>query len=749
MMVNDGVQPDKYLGPTILKACSMMERIEAGKMVRGYVVRKGMEEDVFVRNALIDMYANYGDLGYSERVFDTMNERDVVSWTALIVAYTSHGLVDEAIDTFSRMESDGINADLIAWNALVSGFARNGEIDLALRSLEEMQEIGLRPKNGGRINYAENIFVGVKQKSTTIWNEMIAAYPNEGNAGARMELFNSTKEAGPKPDVITYNTILAAYARDGKKNEAYELLNEMFEVGLRPNVVTFNILISGYQKSGLDHEVLKLLQAMQSPHSDSFVSQLMRKLIPPDHVTDSVVVNGALAASTDLGLSRQGKELHGYVVRNNLEYNVYVLSALVDMYSECCDMDSAAEVFWKTENRNTVMWNTTMAGYINKRKPYKAFGLFNMMQNEGLKPSPITFMILMPACGEIGALTLGKELHGCLLKCQFDRSSIHIGSALIDMFAKCGCIWEAKQVFDSQSVKVVIVWNSMILSFSAHRMIENALDLFAQMQMSGGMPDGRTFTALLSACALSGLVEEGWNYFSLMEHIYDIALTLEHYTCMVRILGSIGLLDEAVDFIKKMPFTPDACIWDTQAARALFELELDNASYYILLSNIYASTGLWDSSKSLRSLVKESQSTRIKECSCISIGSRLHSFEGGMVSCSMLDDIMVMWHELADDMRDPVYAGASKPIRVCKNLRMCVDCHTSAKLISKIVEREIFVKDSSFYHYMRNELSNDFSCKKVWFLLFNPNDNKHNLDNNCELMASRTSNEHTYDNDRT
>lgn len=515
----------------------------------------------------------------------------------------------------------------------------------------------------------------------------------------------------------------------------------MFEAGLRPNVGTFNILISGYQQCGLSHEVLKLLQAMQSPHSDSFVSQLTRKLIPPDPVTDPVAVNGALAACAGLGLSRQGKELHGYVVRNNLESNVYVLSALVDMYSKCCDMDSAAEVSWRTENRNTVMWNTLMAGYINKRKPYEAFGLFNMMLNEGLKPSPVTFMMLMPACGEIGALALGKELHGCLLKCRFDGSTIHVGSALIDMYAKCSCIWEAKQVFDSQSVKDVAVWNSMISSFSAHWMTENALDLFAQMQMSGGMPDGRTFTALLSACALSGLVEEGWYYFSLMEHIYGIAPTLEHYTCMVGILGSVGLLDEAVDFIKKMPFTPDACIWVTllrscrthsnprigqQAARALFELEPGNASNYILLSNIYASAGLWDSSKSLRSLVKESQTTRIKECSCIRIGLRLHSLEGGMVSSSMLDDIMVMWHELADDMRDsghfpqdPVYvdekldsfsclhteklaiclgiisAGASKPIRVSKNLRMCVDCHTPAKLISKIVRREIFVKDVS------------------------------------------------------
>ena len=641
MLVNDGMLPDKYLLPTILKACSMMERVEVGKMVHGHAVRKGMDEDVFVLNALIDMYANCGNLRYSERVFDAMNERDVVSWTALIVAYSTHGLLDEAIDAFSRMELDGIKADLISWNALVSAFARNGEIDLALQSLEEMQETGLRPKvntwNGiisgciqnehyqdaldafvkmfwtslvpnvvtfvsilpacagledlnlgkvihgrsiklglsgnthvegslidmywkcGRIDYAESIFVRVNQKSTAIWNEMIAAYMNEGNVGAGMKLFNSMKHAGPKPDVITYNTILAAYARDGKKNEAYELLIEMFEVGLRANVVTFNILISGYQQSGLSHEALKLFHTVQSPCSDSFVSQLMRKLLPPD----PVAVNSALAACADLGLSRQGKELHGHVVRNNLESNVYVSSALIDMYSKCGDMDSAAEVFWRTENGNTVMLNALMAGYINKRKPYEAFDLFNMLLNEGLKPSPVTFMILMPACGEIRALALGRELHGCLLKCQFDESSIHLGSGLIDMYAKCGCIREAKQVFDSQSVKDVALWNSMISSFSSHGMTENALDLFAQMQMSGGVPDGKTFIALLSACAQSGLVDKGWNYFTLMEHTYGIAPTLEHYTCMVGILGSAGLLDEAVEFIKKMPFTPDACLWAT------------------------------------------------------------------------------------------------------------------------------------------------------------------------------------------
>ncbi|KAH9623938.1 hypothetical protein KSS87_009602 [Heliosperma pusillum] len=837
MMVNDGMLPDRFLVPRILKACSAMEVGRVGRMVHGFVLRRGMDEDVFLGNALIDMYANCGDLRSSRTVFDTMSERDVVSWTALVVAYMDRGLVDEAVGMFRRMESDGEQGDLISWNALVFGFAHNGEIELALGTIAEMEQKGLKayvntwngiiagcshsgyyedaidayvklfsssltpntltivsilPACSGledlelgqvihghaiklglcgnihidgsligmywkcdKTDSAESIFLGLKDKNSAICNEMIAAYTGEGNVDAALELFRSMKVVGPKPDEITYNTILAAYIRDDKKSETYELLSEMLEMGLHPNVVTFNIIISGYQQSGHNIEALSFFQAMQSPNSGSVQSVLMRKSIQPNSVT----VTSALAACADLGSLRHGRELHGYVLRNGFESSCFVAGALVDMYSKCYEIDSAAEVFWRTKDKNTIMWNTLIAGYINTGGVFEAFALFDRMLEEKFEPSCVTFNILLSACGEVGALRLGREIHGYLLKRLFDDSSkLFLTSALIDMYAKCGSIREATWVFDLETCKDNAVWNAMILSFSAHGMTKNAVALFEQMETSGIVPDGKTFTALLSACARDGLILQGRKYFTLMSTNFGISPSLEHYTCMVALMGTVGLLDEALEFIREMPFNPDACIWSTllrsckthsnpeigeQAARALFELEPENPSNYILLSNIYASSGLWDSWKDLRKFVNNMKSMTVKECSYISIGSTLHSFARGRVFSPLLNIALDTWHKLAEEMRiaghsvqnpilgtednlDPcscshteklaislgiVSLSNSQPIRVSKNLRMCFDCHKAAKLISKNVGREIFVKDVSFFHHMKNGTC---SCQDRW-----------------------------------
>ena len=837
LMVYEGMLPDKYLVPTILKACSAMQLLRIGKMVHGFVIRKIVDSDVFVGNGLVDLYSNCGYLGSSRNVFDTMQERDVVSWTALISAYMEEGLLDEAIHIFHLMRLDGVKPDLISWSALLSGYARNGEIDLALDTLEEMQEKGLQPRvnswngiisgcvqNGyledaldmfsrmlwfpedpniitiasilpactglkalhlgkavhgialkhgifgnfyvqgslidmyskcGSNDYAEKVFGKAENKNTTMWNEMIAAYVNEGKVENALGLLTLMQKDGWKPDVITYNTILSGHARNGLKTQALELLSEMVQMDLKPNVVSFNVLISGFQQSGLSSEALKVFRIMQLPAGDVNPNEVPDLSTRPNPIT----ITGALAACADLNLLHQGKEIHGYTLRYGFEPNIFVSSALVDMYAKCHDMDSANKVFFRIEGRNTVSWNALMVGYIKNKQPEEALKLFLEMLQEGLAPSSITFKILLPACGDTAAVSFGRGLHGYAAKCQLDGSKNAIASALIDMYTKCGSILEAKSVFDSEVEKDVPLWNAMISAFSVHGMARNAFAVFEQMELLGILPDHITFVALLSACARDGLVEEGWKYFNSMENSYGIAASLEHYTCMVGILGGTGLLNEAHDLIRQMPYPPDACTWATllqacrvhsnpeigeRAAKALFELEPDNATNYMLLSNIYVSSGMWDLAKSLRSYMRGRKLLTIKECSYLTIGSHICAFKGGESCHPEFEEILETWEKLAKKMElsgyfplDPVFENEEKemdpfsclhteklalclgiisssarhPIRVSKNIRMCIDCHTSAKLISRIVGREIFVKDVCFYHHMKDGIC---SCQDRW-----------------------------------
>ncbi|PIA31121.1 hypothetical protein AQUCO_05200011v1 [Aquilegia coerulea] len=812
-------------------------------MVHGYAVRSKLELDLFIGNALIDMYANCGDLGCSRRVFDLMTERDVVTWTAMVSAYMDFGYIDEAMKLFDSMQLNGVKPDVISWNALVSGFAHNGEIDEALRLLDEMRETGLKPGvnswngvisgcvqneffedaidvfghmmcsnenpnavtfacilpacgamgdlrlgksmhtcalkrdllgnifvkgsligmyvNCWRRDLAERVFMEMEVKNTAVMNEMIMAYVNEGNTVEASVLLNSMLTGGLKPDVITYNTLLSGLARKGQKEEAFRLLSDMIQMGLKPNVISVNAVISGFQQCGLTRKALKLFRIMQSPSGiinmvmdDSkacrcFSNQSSTLSIKPDSVTTT----SALAACADLNLLCHGREIHGYILSNGLEPNIFVSSALVDMYAKCHDLNSAVKVFYKIEDKNTVSWNTLMAGLTNNTEAEEALNLFPKMLGDGHEPSSITFMILLSACGYVASLRLGKELHGYILKSGLE-STAAFSSALIDMYAKCGSIIEARLVFDCEAQKDIIVWNALISGYSIHGMAKEAVDVFEHLKSMGVDPDHTTFTALLSAFTREGMLEQGWKYFNCME-TFGIKHNLDHYTCMVRLVGSAGFLKEALDIIERMPHAPDACIWATllkaceiysnseigeRAAKALFELEPSKAPCIILFTNTFSMDELWQSSTNLN---RGCSLSSVKECSSIDVGHTIYTFKEGKSLNPKLKEIMDLWRQLASAMQhlkylplDPVFEDndnlnllscshteklaicfglmtldAKFPIRISKNLLMCIDCHTSVKHISRIKGREIFVKDGGFYHRFKDGRC---SCNDRW-----------------------------------
>ncbi|XP_050377190.1 pentatricopeptide repeat-containing protein At1g19720-like [Argentina anserina] len=567
LMVEEGMVPDVYVVPTLLKACALTKMVGIGKMIHGFVIRNGMDSDVFMGNSLIDFYANCGDLGFAVSVFGAMRERDVVSWTALVSAYMNEGLCDEALEVFSSMKGIGVKRDLISWNALVSGFAQNGEMEMALQYLEAMQEEGLRPRvnswNGvlsgcsqneyfedaldafyrmlcfpeepnfvtiasilpacaglkdlnlgraihgfslkrqlcgntyvegsligmyskcGMKDYAEKVYSTAETKSIGMWNEMIAVYVNSGETEKGIDLLRVMHHNGLKPDVVSYNTILAGHARNGQKNEAYELLREMVRMDLKPNIISFNVLISGFQQFGLSFEALILLWTMQAPSDGCFADFVLPESIQPNSIT----IAGALAACADLKLLSQGKEIHGYMLRRGFEPNVYISSALVDMYSKCLDIVSAAKVFRRIEDRNTVCWNAMIAGHVENMQLNLAVELFREMLEEGLQPSSITLMILLLTCGDMATLRFGRELHGYIIKSQLDHSDSTLASALVGMYSKCGSIKEAKSVFDFEVRKDALLWNAMLSAYSTNGMLNNAIALVGQMELVGVVPE--------------------------------------------------------------------------------------------------------------------------------------------------------------------------------------------------------------------------------------------------------------------
>ncbi|KAL6962081.1 hypothetical protein U1Q18_037036 [Sarracenia purpurea var. burkii] len=407
----------------------------------------------------------------------------VTSWNGFISGCVQNGYFEDALDVFNRMMSFPENPNVVTIVSILPACAAKKDQNLGRaihgyaikRNLHmkihvEGSLIDMYTKCG-RNDYAEKVFARLESKNTAVCNEMISAYVNEEKMDAALGLLRSMKNNGMEPDEITYNTILFGHARNRKKNEAYELLSEMTKMGLKPNTVSFNILISGFQQSGLSYEALKLFRMMQLPSPSWVFIKVPNVSVRPNPVTTT----GALVACADLNLLHQGKEIHGYIIKNHLESNIFVSSALVDMYAKCHDISSATKFFWNIENRNTVSWNSLIAGHINDKNPKEAFELFNAMLVEGHMPSLITFMILLPACSDMAAVSLGRVLHGHILKSRNIEVNNTLASALIDMYSKCGYVLDAKFVFESVGTKDVNLCNAMI---SAYGMANNAAALF-------------------------------------------------------------------------------------------------------------------------------------------------------------------------------------------------------------------------------------------------------------------------------
>eukprot|EP01018_Ginkgo_biloba_P026114 Gb_35645 [translate_table: standard] len=518
----------------------------------------------------------------------------------------------------------------------------------------------------------------------------------------------------------------------------------VFDKFSRRNVFIWTAMISGYIRNGYFREALALYY------------QMRRVGIQPDNYTFSSVIK-ACAMLSDL---QQAMEIHAHIIRIEYEFNISVENALVAMYVQCGRTELARQMFDKMTERDVVSWSGMIAAYNQTKDCNEALKLFGQMQEDAVKPNPVTITSVLPACGHLPALQRGKEIHNYILRSGFDLNEF-VGSALVAMYAQCGSIEDARHVFDKMSKKCVVSWTAMIEGYGMNGYGEDALILFKQMQEAGLKPNYITFVVLLSACSHAGLVAEGWQYFKSMSGDYNITPGGEHYACMVDLLGRAGQLDEAEKFIQNMPLKPIGGVWGAllsacrihcnvelgeRVAQHLFELEPYNAGNFVMLSNIYAAAGRWDAVAKVRNMMRHRGLKKNPGCSWIEIKNNVHSFLAGDRSHPQSNQIYKTLESLAEQMKEAGYVPATNfvlhdveeedkeyflcghseklaiafgflntchgtPIRVTKNLRVCGDCHSAIKYISKIVGREIIVRDVNHFHHFKDGLC---SCGDYW-----------------------------------
>lgn len=765
------------------------------------------DRDVVAWTALISAHADAGELEEAFDLFEEMQESgvrpDMISWNTLVSGFARSGDLVAALHLFDEMRQRGVDPGVNSWNCIISGCVQNALYDEALEVFQEMCEserpdvvtvasilpacAGLQALGIGkqlhsyvlRCGIKINVYVGaslislysecgefddarvvfstIEEKNVNVWNELVQSYIREGRMDKAWEAFDLMQEDGLEPDIVTYNSFIAAYAKVGQNEQAYELFSCMADVGLKPNVVSMNALICGLHRHGLYTDALEAFRYMQRSSDGKAKGWTFLDNCGPIQPTGTTIT-GVLSLLADLKLDRLGKEVHCYALKNGLTSNIYISSKLVDLYGKTGDITSAANVFQRIGNKNVVTWNSLMAAYKHNWKPEVTLKLLGEMLQFNLHPNLVTVHIALMSCGMTMALGYGRELHSYITKCWPGGYPATLASALINMYGKCGNIEDAMLVFRSTVPKDIAVWNAMMSCYLLHRMPRDIIDLFNYLEQSGIQPDHITFILLLSACKQEGLFEEAQSYFYNMEDVYGIKPSLKHYTCMVDIMGSAGLLAESLTLIQKMPLKPDACLWSTvlkacklhsnleigeKAAKALFELEPNNPSNYMVLSNIYADTGLLDATEAVRGAMTEQGLHVERQCSWLYNGTTVHSFEAGNLSHPAIDAILSTWKHLTIRMEQSGYSTEDigpyynvevdplschhtekiavcyglistydhQPIRISKNFRMCMECHSSIKFISRDKNREIIVSDGCTYHHFKDGTC---SCRDAW-----------------------------------
>ncbi|KAL0366898.1 UNVERIFIED_CONTAM: putative pentatricopeptide repeat-containing protein [Sesamum radiatum] len=637
-------------------------------------------------------------------------------FTATILSiYSNFNLLQECLLLFKTFRSPPNQGNVFDSGSELKGtFRLNKDVNQTENPLGFLQDSGETVENLGKeVDFLkENGLTSVDQKA--IFNDIVK---NQLDAsGGKTELGGILKE---------------------KKKGAFpaDSVRKVFETMRVRDVVSWNTVIGGHVQNGMHEEALLAVREMGKAN------------LKPDSFTLSSVLP-IFAQDVDV---MKGKEIHGYTIRHGFDEDIFISSSLIDMYANCTRLEDSYRVFNLSPQKDSVSWNSIIAGCVQNGIFDNGLKLFREMLMADIEPVAVSFSSIMPACAHLTTLCLGKQLHGYIIRRGFD-DNVFVASSLMDMYAKCGNIKIARWIFDKMEVQDTISWTAMIMAYALHGHAPDAILLFDKMEIEGVKPNSGSFLAVLTACSHAGLVDEAWKYFRSMTQNYAIPPGVEHYAAVSDLLGRAGRLTEAYEFISNMHVKPTGAIWSTllsacrvqknvelaeKVAKNIFIVDPHYVSAYVLLSNVYVAAGRWTDAAKLRITMRKKGITKKAACSWIEVKNKVHVFVSGdedhpdypQINQALQDlmerielegyipDTNVVLHDVDEEQKRYVLSAHSErlaivfgvistpdgtTVRVTKNLRVCVDCHTATKYMSKILKREIIVRDIVRFHHFKD-----------------------------------------------
>ncbi|PWA98258.1 pentatricopeptide repeat (PPR-like) superfamily protein [Artemisia annua] len=470
------------------------------------------------------------------------------------------------------------------------------------------------------LTYPHTIFTHLQNPNAFSYNTLIRGYATSPSPMTSLTLFKDMLvDDNVVPDNYTYTFVLKACGNVGCVGFGEQVYGHVVKTGLDGDLYICNTLVHFYAKNG--------------------EFGIARKVLDEMCVKDVVSWNAVLSVYCEMGMMEDARVFFGEMGVRNVESWNFMVSG----YVKGGRVDEARRVFDEMGVKDVVSWNVMITGYARNGEFGEVFRLFEDMRKDEVVPDDYTFVNVLSCCASVSGLSQGEWIHAYI-----DKNGVEVGgflaTALVDMYSKCGCLEKALEVFRKTSRKDISIWNSMIAGLGLHGYGKRAIEIFYELIDDGIKPNEVTFVSVLSACSRSGLLDEGYKMFELMVHTYNIKPTIEHYGCMVDLLGRFGLLDEAEGLAKEVPFKEAQVVWESllgacrshndvemaeRVTKKLLELDPQDSAGYVQLSNVHASEGRFNDATELRKKMRAQGVSKDPGCSMIEVNGVVHEFLAG------------------------------------------------------------------------------------------------------------------------
>ncbi|KAG9444019.1 hypothetical protein H6P81_015359 [Aristolochia fimbriata] len=573
--------PNKFTFSVALKACAMSQNLEMGKLIHNCILGTELQLDTVLMNALLDMYVKCGSLLNAREIFDCIYPKTLTSWNILIDGYSKIGQMEDALFLFSQMPK----RDTVTWNTIITGFAHK-DASRALAFLCEMH------------------------KESCVFDEF--TFPCALKACSSTEAFTMGKlvhcymvKSGLLSGCFCGTALVDMYSKCGEIDEAVKIFDEheAAESLGYGRIGIWNSVISGYVCNDYNRVALGM------------VSQAHKLGL----VFDSFTFGSMLKASTHLHNLKFGKQIHGLIITSGHHLDSVLGSGLTDMYAKCGQIGTALNIFSGLPVKDLVAWGGLVTGCVQQGLNKLALSLFKEMVSLNLKVDEFVVSSILKVCSNLTGLKCGKQIHAYCIKNGYIWEGVTVTS-LIDMYSKCGSIGDGIKLFECIKVRDTICWTGIIVGCGQNGKAGEAMHFFNEMVRSGISPNEITILGVLSACRHAGFVEDACGLFWSMRTVYGLAPQLEHYCCMVDILGRAGLFKEVEKLMNEIPYEPNETIWRSLLAACdthnnlplakcvvnhLVAICPDDVSVLVTLSNLFARLGMWTKSIKSREMARK------------------------------------------------------------------------------------------------------------------------------------------------